>query len=293
MVLDQVAQRAGGVVVARARADADVLGGRDLHVVDVGAVPERLEQRVREAQHQQVLDGLLAQVVVDAEDLLLAEDREHLAVQLQGGVQVGAERLLDDDPDLCALALVEPLLAQHARDHGEERGRSRQVEQPVERDPGLLVELVEQPAELVVAVRVVERLADVAHPPEQRVEHLLVGRAARELEDRLARQLAEAVVADVRARDADQVEPLGQRPLVREVVDRRQQLALRQVARRPEDDQRRRVDRKPLEPLGEGVRLGALLLLDRGHRASRQVAFSRSTAWPPNWLRRAAFTLAA
>ena len=56
-----------------------------------------------------------------------------------------------------------------------------------------------------------------------------------------------------RARDADQVEALGQRALVREVVDRRQQLALREVAGAAEDDERRRVDRQPLEPLDERV----------------------------------------
>ena len=62
------------VVVAGARADADVLGRGDLDVVDVVAVPDRLEHVVREPERHHVLDGLLAQVVVDAEDLALAED---------------------------------------------------------------------------------------------------------------------------------------------------------------------------------------------------------------------------
>ena len=84
MVLHEVAQRAGAVVVARADADADVLGRGDLDVVDVVAVPERLEQPVGEAERQDVLDGLLAQVVVDAEDLALVEDAQHAAVELLG-----------------------------------------------------------------------------------------------------------------------------------------------------------------------------------------------------------------
>ena len=75
VVLDEVAQRAGVVVVARARADPDVLGRGDLDVVDVVAVPHRLEQPVGEPERHHVLDGLLAQVVVDAEDLALLEDR--------------------------------------------------------------------------------------------------------------------------------------------------------------------------------------------------------------------------
>ena len=76
VVLKHVAQHAGRVVVAAAAADVDFLGHGDLHVVDVVAVPDRLEDRVGEPQHQQVLHRFLAEVVVDAIDLLLAEDRD-------------------------------------------------------------------------------------------------------------------------------------------------------------------------------------------------------------------------
>ncbi len=71
VVLDQVAQRAGAFVIAGPALDPDVLRGGDLDVVDVVAVPDRLEQRVGEPQRQQVLDRLLAQVVIDPEDLRL------------------------------------------------------------------------------------------------------------------------------------------------------------------------------------------------------------------------------
>ena len=74
VVLDDVARGADAVVVAGAAADADVLGHGDLHVVDVRAIPDRLEQGVREPQRQDVLDRLLAEVVVDAEDRLGRED---------------------------------------------------------------------------------------------------------------------------------------------------------------------------------------------------------------------------
>jgi hypothetical protein len=81
-----------------AAADPDVLGRGDLDVIDVVAVPHRLEQGVGESQRHQVLDGLLAQVVIDAEDLVLLEDLQQLRVQRPGRGQVIAERLLDDDP---------------------------------------------------------------------------------------------------------------------------------------------------------------------------------------------------
>ena len=79
MVLDEVAQRPGPFVVPGAAADPDVLGGGDLDVIDVVAVPDRLKQRVGEAQRHQVLDRLLAEVVIDPEDLGLLEDLEQLA----------------------------------------------------------------------------------------------------------------------------------------------------------------------------------------------------------------------
>ena len=133
VVLHEVAQRAGAVVVARAGADADVLGRGDLDVVDVVAVPERLEEPVGEAERQDVLDGLLAQVVVDAEDLALVEDAQHAAVELLGLREARAERLLDDDADVGVVEVVEPGLAERLDDHREERGRGRQVEGAVQR----------------------------------------------------------------------------------------------------------------------------------------------------------------
>jgi hypothetical protein len=98
VVLDDVARRADAVVVARAPADTDVLGHRDLHVVDVVGVPDRLVQLVGEAQGEDVLHRLLAEVVVDAEDRVGREGDLERGVELARRLQVGAEGLLDDDP---------------------------------------------------------------------------------------------------------------------------------------------------------------------------------------------------
>ena len=72
MVGHHVAQRAGGVVEAAARADVDRLGGGDLDMVDVAVVPHRLEQRVGEARDHDVLHRFLAEEMVDPVDLALA-----------------------------------------------------------------------------------------------------------------------------------------------------------------------------------------------------------------------------
>ena len=60
MVAHHVAQRAGLLVVRAARLDAERLGRRDLHVVDVALIPHWFEEPVGEAEDQQVLDRLLA-----------------------------------------------------------------------------------------------------------------------------------------------------------------------------------------------------------------------------------------
>ena len=62
------------------------------------AVPDRLEERVREPQVHDVLDRLLPQEVVDPEQPLLGNDRRQALVQLARRREVGAERLLDDEP---------------------------------------------------------------------------------------------------------------------------------------------------------------------------------------------------
>ena len=64
-----VAVRAGLFVKGGAFAEAQRLGHVDLHVIDEVAIPDRLEQAVGEAECEDVLRRLLAQEVVDAEDL--------------------------------------------------------------------------------------------------------------------------------------------------------------------------------------------------------------------------------
>src|SRR5205814_2014099 len=88
---DDVAGGADAVVVAGPATDADVLGHGDLDVVHVAAVPDRLVQRVREPQRQDVLDRLLAQVMVDAEDRVRPEHRVHYLVELPRAGQVVAD----------------------------------------------------------------------------------------------------------------------------------------------------------------------------------------------------------
>src|SRR5262249_39888547 len=78
-------------------------------------------------------------------------------------------------------------------------------------------------------------------------------------------------------------EPRRQQPSLGQVVDRRQKLALRQVAGGAEDGEQRRFARAPHpEAVAQRIRV---------RRRAR--AHSRTTAWPPNWLRSAAIAFMA
>ncbi|MNZ61890.1 hypothetical protein D3C78_799930 [compost metagenome] len=77
MVLNHVAQLAGLVEIAPTAFDADLLGHGDFHVGDGVLVPLGFEQAVGEAQGDQVLHRLLAQVMVDAVNTAFREEPRH------------------------------------------------------------------------------------------------------------------------------------------------------------------------------------------------------------------------
>ncbi len=97
VVLHHVAQRARLVVIARAAFQADGFCDGDLHMVDMGGVPQRLIERIGKAQRHQVLHGFLAEIMVDAEDLVFAENAAQRIVERHGGFQIAADRLFHDD----------------------------------------------------------------------------------------------------------------------------------------------------------------------------------------------------
>ena len=144
MVLDHIAQRTRTLIERPAAFNPDLLRRRDLHVIDVVPVPHRLEDPISEPEHQDVLHRLLAQVVIDAEDLVLAEDRVDIVIQLARRLQVMPERLLDDAVHRALLRLRHLVVAKLLHDVGEILRRHRQVKQPVALRAVLLVDLLER-----------------------------------------------------------------------------------------------------------------------------------------------------
>ena len=223
MVLDDVAQRAHVVVELPAPLHAEVLGHGDLDVVDEVPVPDGLEHRVGEPEDEEVLDRLLAEEVVDAEHPVLGEGLVHAGVELLGGLEVATEGLLHHDPGVPVEAD-----AGEAVDHVvEQRRRDAQVEQrPLAARHGL-GQRGEGAGLAVVA-------AHVGHAGGQGRPHLLVDVVVLGL-DRLPGVGPQLVVVPLTGSDADdgEVGPAGEG----EAVERREDLLLGQVARRPEQDE--------------------------------------------------------
>jgi hypothetical protein len=230
VVLNDVAQGACLLVEGAARPDPDVLGDRDLDVVHVVLVPDRLEDAVGEPQGQDVLDRVLAEVVVYAVDLVFLEVAPEVGVELPGAPQVPPERLLHHEPGVGAVLLpVHTRLAQVLDYRREERGRRREVVDAVPLRPPLVIEMVQEPLELLVGLRLLRVAGQVEDALRERLPDVLADLTRAVLLEGVAQLLAEIVVAQLRARDPDDGELHRQTTLRRQIVECRDQLPARQI----------------------------------------------------------------
>ena len=234
MVLDDVAGGADAVVVSGAGADADVLGHRDLDVVDVGGVPQRLVQLVGKAQRHEVLHRFFAEIVVDAEDRVLVEDFRDHVVELASRFEIVPEGLFDDDAPPPVVLGAKPGRSDPAEDGREQLGRNRQVKGVIAVGSALGGHLVHRMAEGTVGLDVVVLAVDDHEPGHELLE--------RRLGDGGVRALAYGGLDFLRQRrvdlsgDADDCERRRKQPAVGEIVERRKNFSTRQVACDAEKD---------------------------------------------------------
>src|ERR1700757_4630893 len=97
MILDHVADRAGLIIERTAALHAEILRHGDLNTSNKLAIPERLQESVCEAKEDHAVNGSLAKVVVDAEDVIFVEPGEQYPVELVRRGEVASKRLLDND----------------------------------------------------------------------------------------------------------------------------------------------------------------------------------------------------
>src|SRR4029434_9352355 len=96
MILNDVANGARLIVESSAALDAKIFGHRDLHALDVIAIPERLHTRVRKAEDQQVVHLSLPQIVVDAKNVCFVKGAKQNLVEASCGFKITTERFFDD-----------------------------------------------------------------------------------------------------------------------------------------------------------------------------------------------------
>lgn len=74
MVLDHIPQGTGAIIVAAPVANPQLLRYRDLHMVNIGSVPQWLHQGVCKTESHNILYRLFTQVMVYPVDLLFGKD---------------------------------------------------------------------------------------------------------------------------------------------------------------------------------------------------------------------------
>ncbi len=95
------------VEVAAAALHANGFGYGNLYVIDITAVPDRLEDSVGETESHNVLNGFLAQIMVDPVDLLFVRHFEDLLIQNLRRFQIVTERFFNNDSAPVSVALIQ------------------------------------------------------------------------------------------------------------------------------------------------------------------------------------------
>ena len=237
VVLHHVAQSSGLLIIASTPTlHAEVFRAGDLDVADVAAVPERLENRVGETQHHQILGGFLTEVVVDAVGVLFREGLVDDLIEVLGGFEIGAEGFLDDYARPAAvLGLVEAGAFELEQDFVEKLGGGCDVEQAIALAAAAGVNLVEAFSKGGVSCDIVELRLVVADAVDEILPNLRVVAAAGNLFVELFKSGAELGVGFFAAGEADDVDTGGQLAIDGEVVERGDELAVSQVSSGSED----------------------------------------------------------
>src|SRR3569832_2089370 len=232
MALDHVTQRTRALVIIGAAFDAERLRVRDLHVIDVLAVPHGLEQEIGEAEHQDDLHRALTEVMIDAIDLAFLEVLVHALLQYLRAQQVVTEGLFDHLAPP-AIVLVEQARIPEALNVLADIARAyRHVEDHICREARVLDQRGLEPFHRRAVVQIT---LQVVEPLLEEVEGLLTQRAAILLTQHAFHFFYPIATLPRTAAEGDDHHLLRQATRHNEQKQRRQQKATREKARRAEE----------------------------------------------------------
>src|SRR5581483_5908811 len=194
--------------------------------------------RIRKPQHHQVLHRLLAEVMVDPEDLAFVEMGGDAIVDGGGAGEVAPDRFLHHHTGEACAAVDRPnhVRAMQADRAGlDEIGRDREVVDAVAGGREVAVDSVEMLAQRMVISGLVEAPAHETQHPRKPVPSLFLDRAAGVLADGIEREGPIRLVIHLLHREADDSGAIGKIAVEGQVVECGQELAMRQRAGAAED----------------------------------------------------------
>src|SRR5262249_29652080 len=226
----------GGLVITSSAFHPERFGGGDLDVVDVARVPERFENRVGEAEHQNVLGRFFSEKVIDPISLFFTEGIADHAIQLASGIEVAAKRLLHNHPGPAAFTrFVQTDSLEMFQDRLELLRRDCEIKKPVAARAALLIDLIETFGQrfetgliaeitLMIKNRLAEGFPDF-------VAHGLAGKFA----DGLFHFAPKVLIALFASGETDNGDGWRQFAISAKIVKRWQQFAVREIAGRAEN----------------------------------------------------------
>src|SRR4030095_14819466 len=157
MVLNHVANGAGLIIERPPALNPEILRHGDLDALDLIAVPERLKERVLEAEKHHVMHRSFSQIMIDAEDVLLVEAAEQNPIELLRRGEVVTEGFFNDDTS--ALGAVR--LGQLFHDQLEQRGRDGEIVRRPLRGAELFTDRLKSRRVLIVTINIAQQAAEL------------------------------------------------------------------------------------------------------------------------------------
>ena len=237
MTLHHVAQRAGIFVVLGATFHAQIFRHRDLHALDVITIPEILEHRIRKSEDHHVLNGLLAQIMIDAVYLLFREVRVHHVAQRARTREIVTKRFFDHQS-----RAVRGLRQTGITETGDRSRKALRWQRDVEHAHRERTVLRFECRDTVAQFFVVVRSAVAGRLPVKKLRRPRghIGRRRNLFANRTRTDVAERRVIEVGfARETEYHAPGFRRALRVQLIERRHDLASGEVARGAENHEQR------------------------------------------------------